>query len=135
MAENASRVFAAAVSLSHLLLSELQALLDGRAAVLAQDYRFTIIASVAAAVVGIMLLWLVVTTPGRPRSRHGGPPADGDRSLDVASGQRDRDLVTAGRPAPSLASFAARELPGDNPGPVRPSRSSLAARELPGDAR
>jgi anti-sigma factor RsiW len=92
---------------------------------------------VAAAVVGIAVLWLVVTTPGLPRrQRYGSPPADlGDRSSDGTSGPRDRDLVPVGRPAPSLSSFAARELPGESPGPVRPSRSSLAARELPGDAR
>ncbi|MBX6748885.1 MAG: hypothetical protein IRY85_04310 [Micromonosporaceae bacterium] len=72
MAENASRVFAAAQSLAHLLLSELQALLTVRAEVLAQQQRLTAIATVAGTVVVVVVAWLVVF-PGRRRAVDGGP--------------------------------------------------------------
>jgi hypothetical protein len=70
MAANASRVFAAAASLSHLLLSELEALLDIRAVDVAEQRRFTVIATSAAGVLGLALVWLLlVGRPGRPSPR------------------------------------------------------------------
>jgi hypothetical protein len=66
MAANAGRVFASAQSLAHLLLSELEALLAVRAEGLAEQQRFTAIASGAGAVVGILLIGLVLL-PGRAR--------------------------------------------------------------------
>jgi hypothetical protein len=73
MAGNASRVFAAAQSLAHLLLSELEALLAVRADGLGARQRFVATASVAGAVVGIVMLGLLVL----PRR-----PATGRRSSD-----------------------------------------------------
>ena len=66
MADNASRVFAAAQSLAHLLLSELEALLALRGEGLDEQRRFTVIATVAAGVLAIALLGLLALS-GRGR--------------------------------------------------------------------
>lgn len=60
MADNASRVFAAASSLSHQLLSELQALLETRTGDIAQQRRLTVISSAAVAVLTLTIAWLVL---------------------------------------------------------------------------
>jgi hypothetical protein len=75
MAENASRVFAAAQSLAHLLLSELEELLAVRAEGLAQQQRLSAIAAAAGAVVMVVIAWLVVL-PGRRRAADGRPGRD-----------------------------------------------------------
>lgn len=82
MAENASAVFTAAQALAHLLLSELEALLAARAESLAQQQRVIAVATVAGAVLIVVITWLV-GLPGRRR-------ADGGRTDD----RRDR---TTGR--------------------------------------
>jgi len=76
MAENASRVFATAQSLAHLLLSELEALLAVRAAGLAQQQRITTIATGAATVLVVVIAWLVLV-PNRRGAAGGG---SGDRA-------------------------------------------------------
>ena len=91
MAANARRVSAAANSLAHLLLHELEALLDVRGRALAQEQRFTAVAGAAVGLIGFALLWLVIA--GRPRrrptQRFGAIPAD---DLPVGSiGVRPRD--------------------------------------------
>ncbi len=102
MAANARRVSAAATALAHLLLIELSALLDNRATALSQQRRYTAIASIAAAVIGLALLWL--ETVGRPRRRPairaGAKPTDElpMGTLAYAREMRDpQDLATAGR--------------------------------------
>jgi hypothetical protein len=60
MAANARRVSVAATALAHLLPSELSALLDNRATGLSEQRKFTVIASTAAMVVGLALLWLEI---------------------------------------------------------------------------
>lgn len=65
LAAGARRVYAAAASLTHLLLSELQALLDARAAKLQAQQRFTLLSAAIAVIVALAILWLVVA--GRPR--------------------------------------------------------------------
>lgn len=79
MADNAGRVFAAAQSLAHLLLSELEALLAVRAEGLGQQQRFIVFGSAAAGVVGIVMLGLVLL-PGRAavrRARDAEDPSGG----------------------------------------------------------
>jgi hypothetical protein len=65
LASNARRVYAAAASLAHLLLSELQALLDTRAAKLQAQQRFTLLSAAIGFIIGLAILWLAVA--GRPR--------------------------------------------------------------------
>ncbi len=72
LAANAQKVFAAATPLAHRLLSELQALLDARAAKVSGEWRFTAIASGAIAVLGLVMLWLLALTRRRPARRRGG---------------------------------------------------------------
>src|SRR5262249_11357018 len=76
MADNATRVFTRATSLAHLLLFELQALLSQRDADVAKQRRFTIIASVAAAVCFVAAVWLVLGISLRRRSRRRSSVAD-----------------------------------------------------------
>ncbi len=94
MAANARRVSAAANSLAHRLLSELQALLDVRARALVQEQRFTAVASAAVALIGFALLWLAIA--GRPRrrptQRFGAIPVD---DLEVGSMAATREMVDA----------------------------------------
>jgi len=121
LAQNAGRVAAAADPLAHRLLSELEVLLDGRISRLAGQWRFTLVAGGLAAVVALLVLWLVIVP--RPRAaavtetaapaapRHGRPAdlpvgslayarevLDGDRSVHVgrAAGPRAREWGDAG---------------------------------------
>jgi hypothetical protein len=86
MADNASRVFAAAQSLAHLLLSELEALLAVRADGFAKQQRFTATASLAGGVVGIVMLGLLLL----PRRRAG---AGRDRPEEPTTGARGFAVV------------------------------------------
>jgi methyl-accepting chemotaxis protein len=102
MAANARRVYAAANSLAHRLLAELQALLDNRSRNLAEQQRFTAIASVVVILIGFVMLWLLIA--GRPRRRpaprFGTPPTESVAvgSLAYAREMLNPDeLVTAGR--------------------------------------
>lgn len=94
MAANARRVSAAANSLAHLLLHELEALLDVRGRGLAQEQRFTAVAGAAVALIGFALLWLAIA--GRPRrrptQRFGAIPVD---DLEVGSMAAAREMVDA----------------------------------------
>jgi len=81
MADNASLVFAKAAQLSHLLLTELQTLLQVRADDLARQQRSTLIAGAAGGVLAVVILWLVAVS-GR---RDGGPSVD-EPSTHVARG-------------------------------------------------
>ncbi len=102
MAANARRVSANANSLAHLLLHELEALLDVRDRALAQEQRFTAVAAAAVSLIGFALLWLVIA--GRPRrrptQRFGAIPAD-DLSVGPLASAREmvdaEHLVHAGR--------------------------------------
>jgi hypothetical protein len=71
MADNASRVFAAAQSLAHLLLSELEALPAVRVDGFAERQRFTLTASVAGAVVGVVMLGLLLMPRRQAAARRG----------------------------------------------------------------
>jgi hypothetical protein len=96
MAANARRVSAAANSLAHLLLHELQALLDVRTRALVEEQRFTAVAGAAVSLIGFVLLWLAIA--GRPRRRptrrFGAIPAD---DLPVGSLASSREMVDAER--------------------------------------
>jgi hypothetical protein len=65
LAANARRVYSAAASLAHLLLSELQALLDTRAAKLQAQQRFTLGAAAGGVIIALAISWLGIA--GRPR--------------------------------------------------------------------
>jgi hypothetical protein len=101
LAAGARRVYAAATSLAHLLLSELQALLAVRTHSLAQEQRFTAVASAVVVLIGLVLLWLLIA--GRPRRRpsprFGAIPAEDVPvgSLAYARETVDPDLAPAGR--------------------------------------
>ncbi len=94
MAASARRVSTTANSLAHLLLHELEALLDVRARALAQEQRFTTVAGAAVSLIGFALLWLAIA--GRPRrrptQRFGAIPAD---DLPVGSLAPAREMVDA----------------------------------------
>jgi hypothetical protein len=66
LAANAQKVSAAAAPLAHLLLGELQALLDARAAKVSGEWRFTASAAGAIAALGLVMLWLLALTRRRP---------------------------------------------------------------------
>jgi hypothetical protein len=100
LAANARRVFAAASSLAHLLLAELQVLLDTRSVKLSQQQRFTGIAAAVAVFVGLAMVWVAVA--GRPRrgpvKRFGAPDDLPVGSLAYARELLDsQDLAQAGR--------------------------------------
>jgi hypothetical protein len=76
LSANARRVYAAATPLAHLLLSELQALLDQRSTDLAGQRRFTILAAGGIGVLGILTIWLLAVG----RRRVGRPDGSGDVS-------------------------------------------------------
>jgi hypothetical protein len=85
LAANARRVSSAANPLAHLLLHELQALLDERATTLATERRFTAVSAALAGVVGLVMLWLLtIARPRRPRGEGNG--GDIRRRDDVAVG-------------------------------------------------
>jgi hypothetical protein len=65
LAANARRVSAAASPLAHLLLGELQALLTQRGKDLADQRRFTLIAAMGFAGLGLIIAWLLVFTRSR----------------------------------------------------------------------
>ena len=94
MAASARRVSAAANSLAHRLLSELQALLDVRARALAQEQRFTGVAGAALGLIGFALLLLAIAgrPRRRPKQRFGAIPAD---DLPVGSLAPAREMVDA----------------------------------------
>lgn len=83
LAENARRVYAAANPLAHRLLSELQALLDQRAAKLSAEWRLTVILAGLAGIVLTVMAW----TLGRTRTRPG--PRAGRDSAQPGSGNAD----------------------------------------------
>jgi hypothetical protein len=80
----ATRVFDTAGSLSHRLLGELQALLDVRVEAIAAERRFTVIASVAAGLLALAMVWLVL---GRSRTKRAvaGEPTTAGRGLATVS--------------------------------------------------
>jgi hypothetical protein len=91
LAANARRVYAAAASLAHLLLSELQALLDTRAAKLQAQQRFTLLSAAIGVIIGLAIVWLAMA--GRPR--RGPSPRFGGKADDrpVGSLAYARDLL------------------------------------------
>jgi len=95
---SARRVYAAATSLAHRLLNELQALLQVRTAKLDAERRLIAIATAAAAIVGLIMLWFAIA--GRPRRSPGrafGAPEDtGVGSLAYA-----RELLESGELTPA----------------------------------
>ncbi len=101
MAQNASRVFTAATALTHLLLQELEDLLAVRAERLGLERRFTVIACVAAALLGIVMLGLLAL-PDRQRFRRKGRPVE--------------EPTTGGRGFPALP---ARDEPTGRDAPAR----------------
>jgi hypothetical protein len=111
MASSANLVFTKAASLSHLLLSELQALLDARADTIERQRRSTIVASGAAALVSVVILWLLLVgrrtvlgrhtqeepvTGGRGFSSGGFQPAGHDARSRTAAGNGSGDLAGTG---------------------------------------
>jgi hypothetical protein len=77
LADDARRVYAAAASLAHLLLSELQALLDVKSAKLQSQQRFTLVAAALGFIVGLVMVWVaVVGRPSRGPSRRFGSTVD-----------------------------------------------------------
>ena len=90
IADSASRVFAAAASLSHLLLGELQALLQIRTEEIEQQRRATIASSAAAGLLGLAIAWLVLAAR-RPRPA----PVDEPTPVSPAPGAAG-DLAGAG---------------------------------------
>ena len=117
MADNASRVFAAAQSLAHLLLEELEALLAVRAEGLAQQQRLTATATVAAAIVGAVMFGLLVL-PGRRRGAgRDEEPGTGGRGFsavgrEVAAGQAEP--AARGRPGRFAAAIMGSESSPEN---------------------
>lgn len=102
LAANARRVSAAANPLAHLLLHELQVLLEQRATRLAIQWRFTAVSAVLVGVIGLVMLWFVAVV--RPRTP--GEPKTGDiRRTDAGVGSltyarqllEDEELVHVGR--------------------------------------
>ena len=73
LAANARRVYGAATPLAHLLLGELQALLENRTGDLGRQWRFTALAAAGIGVVGIVTIWVLVAT----RRRRSEPERDG----------------------------------------------------------
>ena len=65
LSANARRVYGAANPLAHLLLGELQALLDQRSADLAKQWRFTALAASGIGVIGIVTIWLLIAARQR----------------------------------------------------------------------
>ena len=63
LAVSARRVSAAATPLAHKLLFELQALLTARSDKLASQLRFTLVATAAAGLIALFLLYLLVSSP------------------------------------------------------------------------
>ena len=90
---SARRVSAAAALLAHRLLEELQALLAARSAALDKEQRFTAIATAAAAIVGLIMLWFAIA--GRPRRSPGRGFGTND-DLGVGSLAYARDLLDSG---------------------------------------
>jgi hypothetical protein len=87
MDDNASRVLTAAAQLSHLLLGELQALLEVRAGDIAQERRLTVTLSAAGAVLGTAVAALVlVSRPIRRRVEAGDEPITGARGFTAVAG-------------------------------------------------
>jgi hypothetical protein len=89
IADNASRVFTASQQLAHLLLSELQELLAARADGLAEGQRVTVIATAAAAVLGVAMLILLAL----PTRRRGGGPRGDDGGGEVTPTPRGFAVV------------------------------------------
>ena len=90
LAANAQRVFAAANPLAHRLLSELQALLEVRAAGLADEWRFTATASGIAVAVGLGVVWLLALARPRPTVTGAGR---GDDELPVGTLSYAREIL------------------------------------------
>jgi hypothetical protein len=92
MSDNASRVFAAAASLSHLLLSELQALLETRTGQIEQQRQLTVASIVAAGGLALTIAWLLIGVRRPTLRRFGDPapvsPAGDSRQLASVSVQR-----------------------------------------------
>jgi hypothetical protein len=65
LSANARRVYGAANPLAHLLLGELQALLDQRSADLTKQWRFTALAASGIGVIGIVTIWLLIAARQR----------------------------------------------------------------------
>jgi hypothetical protein len=103
LAANARRVYAAATSLAHLLLSELQALLEARTAKLAGGKRFVAVAAVLATLLALLMAWLAIM--GRPRrvraTGRASVPGTGDLPVGSMTYARDllenEELASAGR--------------------------------------
>jgi hypothetical protein len=103
LATNARRVYAAALPLAHLLLSELQALLEQRQQDLASQWRFTATVSAVAALIALVLAW-VLLAGGRGRGSHAERRDDDTPVTSLTDAQDlldqprgDDDLVHIGR--------------------------------------
>lgn len=77
LSANARRVYAAATPLAHLLLTELQALLEKRSNDLAGQWRFTAWSAAGIGALGLLVIWLLVVgrqrtvaTPASPAGAH-----------------------------------------------------------------
>lgn len=93
LAANARRVYAAATSLAHLLLYELQALLDSRASKLAGQQRFVAVSAVLAALLAICMAWLAIVVRPRRSRATGRASVVGAGGLPVGSLAYARDLL------------------------------------------
>jgi hypothetical protein len=106
VADRAERVFDTATSLTHLLLRELQALLDARAGSLSQRNQILVIACVAAGLFGIALAFLVLVKGSNRPS----PDADGSATrVGVGSlprPERDQERIPARHGVDSAATRA-----------------------------
>ncbi len=68
LAANARKVYATALPLAHLLLSQLQNLLTERGDGLAREWRFTVTSAGAAGLIGLLMIWILAL--GRPHGSH-----------------------------------------------------------------
>jgi hypothetical protein len=94
LADNASRVAATANPLAHRLLGELQALLEERATTLEGERQFTALSAAAAAIIGLVLMWLLLTARRRPApTRAGADRAGRPDDLPVGSLAYARDIL------------------------------------------
>jgi hypothetical protein len=113
LGDDATRVSTAAANLSHQLLFELQALLQTRADHFAEQRRVTVISTVAAGIVALVIIWLVVVRrTGRRAPADPDEPTTGARGIATVAPPTRRDMrlgVTGGEvPGGELAGVVAR---------------------------
>jgi len=95
LAANAQKVSAAAAPLAHRLLSELQALLDARAAKVSGEWRFTVAAAGVITVLGLIMLWLLALTRRRPAAARVAVDHEPTEDVPVGSLAYARQLLDA----------------------------------------